>query len=101
MLFAEWLHGSEVLVADPSPKVAANASLIESSNFVGLQMQLQVPQPFVEIADHAQDVIGIYAIKSVSKSPMICRIFFEKETLFRLLLSSIKLGRMLPSVHLG
>ena len=57
-----------MLLPDPSPKVNANASLIDSSSFVGLQMQLQTPQPFTEVANHAQDVIGVFAMKSVSNS---------------------------------
>lgn len=83
-LLAEWLHGNEVLLPDPGPKVAANASLIETGNFVGLQMQLQNPQPFSEVADHAQDVIGVYAMKTVSKSPVICHIYSIKIALDRL-----------------
>lgn len=67
-LQVEWLHGNEVLIDDPSPKVNANASLIDSSDFVGLQMQLQAPQPFTEIANHAQDVTGVFAMKLASKS---------------------------------
>ncbi|KLO15801.1 hypothetical protein SCHPADRAFT_243997 [Schizopora paradoxa] len=62
----QWLHGDAVLQADPNPEVAANASLINSNDFVGLQMQLQVPVPFSEVADHAQDVIGVFAMKSNS-----------------------------------
>ncbi|KLO15798.1 DUF1793-domain-containing protein [Schizopora paradoxa] len=48
---------------DPDPEVNANASLIPSSDFVGLQMQLQDPRPFTEVAEHAQDVIGVFAMK--------------------------------------
>ncbi|KLO15790.1 hypothetical protein SCHPADRAFT_938386 [Schizopora paradoxa] len=59
-----WLHGNEVLLPDPDPKVAANASLNELNEYVGLQMQLQVPHPFLEVAEHAQDVIGVFAINS-------------------------------------
>lgn len=35
-------------------------------------MQLQQPQPFVEIAEHAQDAIGVFAMKSVSS---LCNVF--------------------------
>ncbi|KLO05329.1 DUF1793-domain-containing protein [Schizopora paradoxa] len=62
-----WLHGNEVTLPDPDPKVNANASLINSSDFVGLQMQLQNPQPFTEVAEHAQDVIGVFAVKSYGR----------------------------------
>ncbi|KLO15793.1 hypothetical protein SCHPADRAFT_243465 [Schizopora paradoxa] len=61
---AQWLHGNKVTIRDPNPEVRANASFISSKDFVGLQMQLESPQPFFEIAEHAQDVIGIIAMKS-------------------------------------
>ncbi|KLO15800.1 DUF1793-domain-containing protein [Schizopora paradoxa] len=63
----QWLHGNEVLFPDPNPKVNATGSLINSTDFVGLQMQLQPSRPFAEVANHAQDVIGIFAMKSSSK----------------------------------
>lgn len=75
----EWLHGNEVLLVDPDPKVSANGSLIDSTDFVGLQMQLQVPQPFSEVANHAQDAVGVYAIKSVSESIFCNRIFLLRK----------------------
>ena len=61
-----WLHGSDLSQAHSDPKVNVNGSLISSTDFLGLQMQLQSTQPFTEIADHAQDVIGVFAMKSVS-----------------------------------
>ncbi|KLO07475.1 hypothetical protein SCHPADRAFT_881683 [Schizopora paradoxa] len=62
----QWLHGNEVKLPDPSPKVNASASLINSSDFVGLQILLVDPQPFSEVANHAQDVTGVFAMKSSS-----------------------------------
>ncbi|KLO15787.1 hypothetical protein SCHPADRAFT_938384 [Schizopora paradoxa] len=60
----QWLHGNDASLTDPDPNVSATGSLIASTDFVGLQMQLQTPRPFFEVFDHAQDVIGVFAMKS-------------------------------------
>ncbi|KLO15796.1 hypothetical protein SCHPADRAFT_824120 [Schizopora paradoxa] len=58
-IIPQWMFGN-------AENINATGSLIDSTDFVGLQMQMQSPQPFVEIANHAQDVIGIFAMKSSS-----------------------------------
>ncbi|KLO15788.1 hypothetical protein SCHPADRAFT_938385 [Schizopora paradoxa] len=63
----QWLYSYNLqLPTDPLPKINATGSLINSTDFVGLQMQLQESRPFVEVLDHAQDVVGVYAMKSDS-----------------------------------
>ncbi|KLO15795.1 hypothetical protein SCHPADRAFT_243599 [Schizopora paradoxa] len=63
----QWLHGNKYTLPDPDPKVNAIASLMNSTgDFLGLQMQLKDPRPFTEVAEHAQDVIGVFAMKSSS-----------------------------------